>query len=204
MTFSARDLRYLRGPLIMLVLALLLAVAVIYGSNHLLGQADQSMVMAESELVGSLEKLQRVRVEQEDLHEYYQHYQTLVRNHVIGPERRLDWIETVEHIRQQQGVFSVRYKLDPQKQIRPETPIPDSIYTLNLSTMTLDFGLLHEGQLLGFLDTLRDTVKGMYRLERCHLSRISPAQELRFSPNVKAECLLNWVTLTEQNIGEKG
>lgn len=203
MTFSAMDLRYLRGSLTMLVLALLLAAAVLYGSNHILDQAGESMVMAEGELAGSLEKLQRVRLEQEDLHEYYQQYQTLVRNHVIGPERRLDWIEAVERTRHQQGVFSVRYKLDPQKQIRPETPVPESIYTLNLSSMTLEFSLLHEAQLFGFLDALHGAVKGMYRLERCHMSRISPAQELRFSPNVKAECLLNWVTLTEQHIGEK-
>lgn len=203
MTFSVRDLRYLRGSFVMLVLVLLLAAAVVYVSNRMLDQAGESMVMAESELVQSLDKLQRVRVEQEGLQEYYQRYQALVNNHVIGPERRLDWIEAVERTRHQLGVFSVRYKLDPQQQVRMEVPAPDSIYTLNLSTMTLDFGLLHEGQLMGFLDTLRGSVKGLYHLERCHLSRTSPPRELRFFPNLKAECLLNWVTLTEQGVGEK-
>jgi len=64
--------------------------------------------------------------------------------------------------------------------------------------MTLDFSLLHEGQLLNFLDTLSKEAKGMYLLESCTLTRNDFVRQLRFIPNLQAKCTLGWITLNEK------
>ena len=198
MKFSTQDLSRIRGSLIVLALALALGAAAVYGSNKLLKDARQSRAAADRERTEATGKLERVKVEREDLQGYYQQYQVLVARDVIGPERRLDWIEAIEKIRSQQNVFSVKYNLGPQKTLSTAAAPTSGGFNLNLSGMTLDLGLLHEEQLLDFLDALRAEAKGMYLLERCNLTRIGSAQEIKFAPNLRAECSLGWITLNDK------
>lgn len=198
MKFSSQDLPRIRNSLILLALALALGAATVYGSNKLLKEARQSKAVADRERTEATSKLERVKVEQEDLQGYYQQYQVLVARDVIGPERRLDWIDAIEKIRSQQNVFTVKYNLGPQKTLSSGANAANGGFDLNLSSMTLDFGLLHEGQLLDFLDALRTEAKGMYLLERCNLTRTGPAQEIKFAPNLRAECSLGWITLNDK------
>ena len=198
MKFSTQDLSRIRGSLIVLALALALGAAAVYGSNKLLKDARQSRAAADRERTEATGKLERVKVEREDLQGYYQQYQVLVARDVIGPERRLDWIEAIEKIRSQQNVFSVKYNLGPQKTLGTTAAPTSGGFNLNLSGMTLDLGLLHEEQLLDFLDALRAEAKGMYLLERCNLTRIGSAQEIKYAPNLRAECSLGWITLNDK------
>ena len=98
MKFSTQDILRIRGTLILLSLALAVGAAAVYGSNKLLNDAKQSKATADREWAEALSKLERVKVEEENLRGYYQQYQTLVARDVIGPERRLDWIEVIEKI----------------------------------------------------------------------------------------------------------
>ncbi len=199
MKFSTKDLPHIRGLLIMLALALILGAVLIYVSDGVLTQAQQSKIIADREWSEALRKLERTKNEQEDLQGYYHQYQNLVEQNVIGQERRLDWIETIEKIRNQLNIFSVKYKLEPQETLNLENNSTSNSFDLHRSNMTLDFSLLHEGQLLNFFDALSEEAKGMYLLENCTLTRNDLVRQLRFVPNLQAECTLGWITLNEKN-----
>ncbi len=199
MKFSTKDLPHIRGLLIMLALALILGAVLIYVSDGVLTQAQQSKIIADREWSEALRKLERTKNEQEDLQGYYHQYQNLVEQNVIGLERRLDWIETIEKIRNQLNIFSVKYKLEPQETLNLENNSTSNSFDLHRSNMTLDFSLLHEGQLLNFFDALSEEAKGMYLLENCTLTRNDLVRQLRFIPNLQAECTLGWITLNEKN-----
>ena len=199
MKFSTKDLPHIRGLLIMLALALILGAVLIYVSDGVLTQAQQSKILADREWSEALRKLERTKNEQEDLQGYYHQYQNLVEQNVIGIERRLDWIETIEKIRNQLNIFSVKYKLEPQETLNLENNSTSNSFDLHRSNMTLDFSLLHEGQLLNFFDALSEEAKGMYLLESCTLTRNDLVRQLRFIPNLQAECTLGWITLNEKN-----
>jgi len=199
MKFSTKDLPHIRGLLIMLALALILGAVLIYVSDGVLTQAQQSKIIADREWSEALRKLERTKNEQEDLQGYYHQYQNLVEQNVIGIERRLDWIETIEKIRNQLNIFSVKYKLEPQETLNLENNSTSNSFDLHRSNMTLDFSLLHEGQLLNFFDALSEEAKGMYLLENCTLTRNDLVRQLRFIPNLQAECTLGWITLNEKN-----
>jgi hypothetical protein len=198
MKFSTKDLPHTRGLLIMLTLTLVLGAIVVYVSNGVLIEAQQSKIITDREWSAALRKLERTKNEQEDLQGYYHQYQNLVEQNVIGQERRLDWIETIEKIRNKLNIFSVKYKLEPQETLNLETVSTGNSFDLHRSNMTLDFSLLHEGQLLNFLDTLSEEAKGMYLLESCSLTRNDFERQLRFIPNLQAECTLGWITLNEK------
>ena len=199
MKFSTKDLPHIRGLLLMLALALILGAVLIYVSDGVLTQAQQSKIIADREWSEALRKLERTKNEQEDLQGYYHQYQNLVEQNVIGIERRLDWIETIEKIRNQLNIFSVKYKLEPQETLNLENNSTSNSFDLHRSNMTLDFSLLHEGQLLNFFDALSEEAKGMYLLENCTLTRNDLVRQLRFIPNLQAECTLGWITLNEKN-----
>ena len=199
MKFSTKDLPHIRGMLITLALALILGAVLIYVSDGVLTMAQQSKIIADREWSEALRKLERTKNEQEDLQGYYHQYQNLVEQNVIGQERRLDWIETIEKIRNQLNIFSVKYKLEPQETLNLENNSTSNSFDLHRSNMTLDFSLLHEGQLLNFFDALSEEAKGMYLLENCTLTRNDLVRQLRFIPNLQAECTLGWITLNEKN-----
>jgi hypothetical protein len=199
MKFSTKDLPHIRGLLLMLALALILGAVLIYVSDGVLTKAQQSKIIADREWSEALRKLERTKNEQEDLQGYYHQYQNLVEQNVIGIERRLDWIETIEKIRNQLNIFSVKYKLEPQETLNLENNSTSNSFDLHRSNMTLDFSLLHEGQLLNFFDALSEEAKGMYLLENCTLTRNDLVRQLRFVPNLQAECTLGWITLNEKN-----
>lgn len=198
MKFSTKDLPRIRGLLIISVLTLVLGAIIAYVSNGVLIEAQQSKITADREWSEAHRKLERTKSEKEDLQGYYHQYQNLVEQNVIGQERRLDWIETIEKIRNKLNIFSVKYKLEPQETLNFETVTTSNSFDLHRSNMTLDFSLLHEGQLLNFLDTLSKEAKGMYLLESCTLTRNDFVRQLRFIPNLQAECTLGWITLNEK------
>ena len=198
MKFSTKDLPRTRGLLIISVLTLVLGAIIAYVSNGVLIEAQQSKITADREWSEAHRKLERTKSEKEDLQGYYHQYQNLVEQNVIGQERRLDWIESIEKIRNKLNIFSVKYKLEPQETLNFETVTTSNSFDLHRSNMTLDFSLLHEGQLLNFLDTLSKEAKGMYLLESCTLTRNDFVRQLRFIPNLQAECTLGWITLNEK------
>ena len=46
---------------------------------------------------------------------------------------------------------------------------------------------------------MSEEAKGMYLLESCTLTRNDLVRQLRFIPNLQAECTLGWITLNEKN-----
>jgi hypothetical protein len=201
MKFSTKDIPHIRGLLVMAILALILGAIAVYVSNDMLNEAQQSKIIADQEWLDAVHKLERTKNEQEDLQGYYHQYQNLVEQNIIGEEKRLDWIESIEKIRNRLNIFSVKYKLDPQETLdMVGTDLPSSSFDLRRSNMTLGLSLLHEGQLLNFIEALSEEAKGMYLLDSCILTRNDLIRKLKFTPNLEAECTLGWITLNEKNI----
>jgi len=200
MKFSTKDIPYIRGVLVMAILTLILGAIAVYVSDDMLNEAQQSKTTADQEWSDAVRKLERTKNEQEDLQGYYHQYQNLVEQNIIGEEKRLDWIESIEEIRNRLNIFSVKYKLDPQETLdMVGTDLPGSSFDLRRSNMTLGLSLLHEGQLLNFIEALSEEAKGMYLLDSCVLTRNDLVRKLKFTPNLEAECTLGWITLNEKN-----
>ena len=201
MKFSTKDIPHIRGLLVMTILTLILGAIAVYVSDDMLNEAQQSKTTADQEWSDAVRKLERTKNEQEDLQGYYHQYQNLVEQNIIGEEKRLDWIESIEEIRNRLNIFSVKYKLDPQETLdMVGTDLHGSSFDLRRSNMTLGLSLLHEGQLLNFIDALSEEAKGMYLLDSCILTRNDLIRKLKFTPNLEAECTLGWITLNEKNV----
>jgi hypothetical protein len=120
-------------------------------------------------------------------------YHALIARGFVGEESRLAWIEAVHFANQDARLYGVTYTLSPR------TAAPSGLASglpLKQTRMTLKMPLLVETDLPRFLDALRARAPGLFRVDRCRLSRITDAPQPVNRPELDAECELLWFTVT--------
>lgn len=196
MKLTGNDCPRLQGTAIFAAAALALGMAGIIAAGQYVEHNQTQQAMAQEQVAQVRSKLSRVQEERRDLDAYYEEYQRLVSRGVVGDEKRLDWIEAIDRIREQRSIFSTRYAIAPQKAYLAPAGLAGGINLVS-SEMTLQLTLLHEGELLNFFDALRRESNGLFLLQGCRIERIDPTQQLRYAPQLNAECALEWLTLKQ-------
>ncbi|HZW25260.1 MAG TPA: hypothetical protein VFF26_07245 [Gallionella sp.] len=197
MKFSRSDFALMRWSLLSLCISLSISAAFLYGSGQYATQAQQDRRAAQSRLDDARRQLTTAQEDRQDMAIYAEKYQLLSQGGIFGDGQRLDWMEGLERLRQQHIVGSFRYNIAPQKTHVPVSPIDGGVFDIQYSEMTMEFDLLHEGQLLNFFAALREQVKGHYQLESCTLQRQATGPEN--AGGLKAACRGGWITLKNRN-----
>jgi hypothetical protein len=201
MKFSNSDLHLMRWSLAAICASILLSGVILYSSSEYADFTQKDRRAAQSQMNDARNRLTMARQDQENLSVFSQEYDTLETNKIIGDDHRLDWMEGLEKLRNQNLVIGFRYNIAPQKIYAPQPAIDSGNFDIHYSEMKLQFDLLHEGQLLNFFDALRNQIKAWYQLEGCTLQR-SAAEENAATPtatHIKAECNGGWITLKNRN-----
>ena len=116
---------------------------------------------------------------------------------LVGDERRLSWIETLEDSNEALRLPKLNYSLLPQEKfIRPGFKVKKGI-NVNSSPMDLTMGILHEEDLFALVDSLRDSIKNLFTIDSCVLTRSgNPGQSLNTKkPNMNTTCRIRWITI---------
>jgi hypothetical protein len=202
MRLTAADFNRLRWPLLMVAVAGAAGAGGIFASQQFAEAQRAATRTAESQANEARIRVRSITSEKQDMLAVYPHYRSLAQRGVIGPERRLDWVETVEGLVRKHGLFSVKYTMEAQKPLdAPAAAGARAGFDINASAMKLELTALHEGQLLDFLEELQKASAGITLIERCSLERMSTGRELRYAPQLKATCAVAWVTLREKEGG---
>ncbi len=177
------------GVVLGLVLALMTAAGM-YNSH--IGQqrqtTQQSFQGTVQEYRSALDAEQIMRTETE-------RFSQLHARGFVGPEPRLRWIEDVRQTAAAAGVVTIRYELEPRAAY--SSSISTGSFQLFASLMRLELELLHEGDLLNFLESLDQRDSGLFELISCSLRRAhSDSNEINLhTGNVSAKCELRWFSL---------
>jgi hypothetical protein len=147
-------------------------------------------------------KLARARDEQAELRDKITRFQALKERGLIGPEQRLDWVETIARIKAARRIFRLDYDFAPQRpvdaSVLPGGPAAGGFDVMS-SQMRMQVQFLHEGELLALIDDIRNSVRAMIQLRSCNLERAPAGAGDRNNPApLKAECTLEWITLRER------
>lgn len=201
MKLDAKDFKRLQWAIAFLVLMALVGGSSLWIAQQLnkgTERAAQQAVAARLEIQG---KLARASQEEQELRDKIGRFQALKAKGYVGPEQRLDWIETIARIKSARRIFKLDYELAAQR------PVDSSIlpggasaggFQIMSSQMRLDLQLLHEGELLAFLAELRNAVQALVQVRSCTIERLAPDTTDRGSKaQLRAECILEWITLKE-------
>ena len=200
MKFSASDFPLMRLSIAALGTSVLLSGVILYSSTRYAEQNEMNLHNAQRQINDARNRLDEAHSDRDNLSDYSAEYGKLEEQNIIGDDHRLDWMEGLEKLRSQNLVLDFRYDIAPQKTYAPQPAIDSGNFNIHYSEMKLQFDLLHEGQLLKFLDALRNQVKGHYQIEGCTLTRNEAEADAETpAAHIKAECNGGWITLKSRN-----
>ncbi|MGQ0652884.1 MAG: hypothetical protein ACT4P4_11565 [Betaproteobacteria bacterium] len=193
-----------RDELKKMALPLLAALVLAAGGAALIAAAGQSLAREKRELAAArderkqaAERLSRISEEEREVKEKLDVYRRLLELNILGPERRLEWADTMNRIRTQREL-DLRYRVERQRLLvsAPGKPAPVDFYA---STMKVELALLHEEDLLRFLADLRGSGNAYYSVQKCALTRTGiAATAASLSPRLRGECDIDLVTILDR------
>lgn len=132
--------------------------------------------------------------------EYYPRFIEFYNRGIIGSEKRLNWIETLQSARYGINLPNMRYQIDSRKIYEPDYELNTGAYDLYVTSMKLNLGLLHEIDLAKLIDELNKDASGLFNIKSCHFNRANNSIEMDpDKSNINAECELQWYSLNLTN-----
>lgn len=207
MTFSKTDLPHLKWSLLIFLFSLAISVTVVVLSENFVSRAQADYQTAQRQLGEARARLAAAEDDRANMSTYAREYATLLDRKIIGGDKRLDWIEGLEEIQQQNQAPQFTYTIAPQQPYTPVPPLDSGNFSLSLSGMTLQLELLHEEQLIAFFEALRTKINGRFFLDNCKMERSGSISSSTVSsdsqpvtlPQLKAECSGGWLTIKNRN-----
>lgn len=202
MKLTSNDFARLRWSLVMLAVALLAGAAMVLFPQKLVDRAERNQRQLSTEQKDIRSRLVHAREEEQAIRDRIGRYRHILASGLIDQEERLRWVEQIARIKAARRLLDVQYELSPQHPIEeavlPGGPVAGG-YEFMASTMKLQLALLHEDDLLGFLDDLRASVRAHLLVRECAIERATaPASERGPAPQLRADCTIDWVTLREK------
>lgn len=194
------DWFYLRRPIIVFGVMMLLSLVLgILGSQY--EQAKKDEYQQALSTLASTHRLYSNIVNDIDLLDQYRKlYNDYRSTGLVGKERRLSWVESLESTNDILRLPTLTYHLLPQENFeRPGFKIQRDV-TVQSSPMDLSIGLLHEEDLFALLDGLRLSIRNLFTVDSCSISRASSVEQSFDTKrvNLTTRCMIRWVTIDAQ------
>lgn len=202
MALTLKDVTSMRLPVAILIAALVLSGVLIKFTLVQQKAAEEQRLAQTKAMNDARERYHRSGEEREVILRYLPAYRKLQSEGVVGAEQRIEWIEGLRSANKQAGLFGVTYQLEARKPFTMLGQNNPASQFLQQSLMKLSFGLVHEGDLTRFLQTLATQQSGMFFIRSCTIDRAvrndAPAPR---QPNLNAQCELSWLTIDPGKAG---
>ncbi|MDP2828512.1 MAG: hypothetical protein Q8O37_07885 [Sulfuricellaceae bacterium] len=199
MKFSNADWLALRMPIAVIVVVMLSGAALVAGTHAALKKTNANVIASEKSLKEARDQLYKSGEEKNRILRFSQSYLDLQQAGFVGEEERINWVDALRATSLQLKLFGANYQIEARQAYKPQG-LPDTgNFHLYRSVMKLDLGLLHEEDLMRFLGALANQKVGLFSLQTCSLqnSRSGGAVQTKGQPNLKADCTIDWITLSE-------
>jgi hypothetical protein len=200
MKLTSRDLRQLGLPLVVLGLIVVSMLGLVAFSYHQKTQSEVLLSQQQAELNQALQRYQSSGQEKETIVKYLPTYQRLISEGFIGEERRIEWVDNLRVIHQDNKLFGIDYNIATQEAYQPAFNVNLGNLTMYRSVMKLELAMLHEGDLLLLMEELSARKITPFILRQCEMMKRSNATFDKFSPNMQAKCELDWLTVREPEV----
>ena len=192
MNFKRDDFSHVRWSLLLAIVLIGTGLVLVLLSQDGVKNATRELASASANKNEYDGKLRQVRTEEAEIRSKAALYSNLSARGIIGEEQRLDWVEEVREIREKRKLLDLQYEFAPQQSLDKTTVAGYNFYT---STMRVRMKLLHEGDLLNFINDLREKAKAYIRVRSCNVTRIERNANTNDFATLNAECQIDWITI---------
>lgn len=202
MNLSKHDWGKLRFPIISLGAALIVATMLVGYAEQRKTEKLQAMELQQRQLDQARQRYQASGQEKEIIIKYLPLYRQLIQEGFIGEERRLEWVDGLRTIHQQNKLFGINYTISTQEEYKPTFALNVGPFSLHRSVMKLELSMLHEGDLLTLLSTLDAQQTTPFIARDCEITRVGAVNTNNLAPNLRANCELDWLTIREPQVAK--
>ena len=197
MKLTRADLRQLKLPIAAAAVLIMLGAGCVVASDRYLAQARNARETAKVQRIEAQKRVERVAEEEQEIRQNLVYYQDMNNHGMAVEESRLDLIDSITRIKNERKLFEIRYQVEPQKPLAYAGMRPAGALDLAASRLKLDMLLLHEQDLLEFLDDLEKSGKVYVSVRSCSISRAdsSATPALAVTPKLRSSCLVDLVAL---------
>jgi len=184
---SAQIFKLLRWPIALAILLTALGTTALFYTNRHNETAKAQLNRARNDHQRTSAELRRAHLQEGDVRDAVAQFESLRRSGLIGPERRLNWVEALDATRQRLRIEAVTYEILPQRRLDERAT---GELTWMESRMRLSMRMRHAGVLLDMLDALQSVRSAIVQPRSCRLRRaVAP------HTGIEADCELRWLTL---------
>jgi hypothetical protein len=191
------DWFYLRKPLIIFFAGLMIAILLIVAGLEYEGAQQQKYEQSLSTLRTTHQLYSNIINDIDLLEQYRNQYADYKASGLVGVERRLSWVESLESTNEVLQLPTISYNLQPQEDfLRPNFSAKLGV-DIKGSAMDLRMDLLHEEDIFTLFEGLKRSIKNLFTVESCTITRRSPVSSSldTKSANLNSDCRLRWVTI---------
>lgn len=201
MRLTGADWQALRIPLLALAVALLASVALVVITRQHLGQEETRHARQEGILREAQERLRKSGDEKDKILRYRAAYLALQQGGFVGEEQRINWVDALRAASLSLKMFGVNYQIEAQQPYQSPAVSDAGQYRVHQSLMKISLGLLHEEDIMRFLNALDEQRAGIFSLRECSVRRQGAGkfEHARVQPNLQADCSLAWLSISEAN-----
>ena len=200
MTFSQKDFAKLQIPLLSMLVMLGLAGLLAWWSMGLAEKSARENKAANASKNQVDQRLRQVRTEEQELKEKAQIFQHMQSSGMAGEEKRLDWTEMLRNTQRDMRLPGMTYEFGAQI---PIDSVEGAAFAYFTSPMRLQLRLLHEQDLLNFLNRIQKEASALVLVRACKLTPVTRSNDARDAlAQLGAECELQWVTV-RRSTGKK-
>jgi hypothetical protein len=195
-TVAAPDWQYLWAGLRRPALALLVAGSAWGASQFVASAATTRLATQEQALASESATRAQLATERSTAAAYADRYARLAAAGAIGTEQRLGWAATLRDLAGRLDLPYLRFSTGPQVTLAADQ-LPADAATTRSSTMEIQAGLVHEGDLLRLLAGLR-AAPGLFSVQACRLERSGTVEPEPGKANLAGICQLQWLSVDPQ------
>ncbi len=197
MSVTTDDLKRLKFSIAAAIVLAASGIAALLVAENNLESAVQARQGASAARLEAQKRVASVAEEEKEIRENLRYYEKMVAQGMVGGENRLDWIDTITTIKTERKLFDISYSIAAQKDVNYPGIQQSGTSGFVASQMKLDMNLLHEGDLLNFLEDLQKRSKSLVSVRQCSLSRqdrgASPTGAI--GPRLRSDCQIDLITL---------
>ena len=191
------DWFYLLRPLIIIMVAIVISLVVAPAGYHYEKAQREEYEVALSTLRSTHKLYSNIIKDIDLLDQYRSQYSEYKSSGLVGEERRLSWIETLESTNDVLRLPTLTYNLNPQEGFkRPGFKLKRGVAVMS-SSMDLTIGMLHEEDLFALLEGLRLSIQNLFTVDSCSILRADPVDRSLNTKkaNLRTLCTIRWVTI---------
>ena len=197
MKLGRRDIKKLGLPVAACLALILAAAACYYFADDYLQETRNLGTAAAAQRADVQSRLASANEEEREIEASLQQYQALAARGIIGEENRLDWVDTVTAIKNERRLFNINYSIEPQKELDYPGFSPGGSVKFMVSHVKIAMQLLHEEDLLNFIDDLTRRGKPYLSGRSCNVRREgSSAGGTTLAPRLQADCMFDLITIS--------